>query len=328
MTQFIELYNSLDLFEELNSTNKVNGNYFKDGFVKETYGNKTEEFSKPFAWRVNQKKIEEIKKKLKHKRKPDEVVILTDGFALSAASIFMKNAYKSGAGIIIGYNGNPTLPDNIFDISQSPSAVFGINNYINIYPEIYAKTARDLIGLSGITCIASFHEFQESHIPQEYDVQIVDKRIKIFNPYDDTYYQTFIEEAIKVLDYYKENCNPKNKFFVKLSDECKFDNHLHGGFRCGNNSKWNKSDCVPAYCDAGYYYNRIANSCIVFPMEGDKTWIFIVIGVSAGAVIIIIILVIIICYKKHYLCFNKAEKTFDPNYNVNDDNLILDENET
>ena len=33
---------------------------------------------------------------------------------------------------------------------------------------------------------------------------------------------TKIEEAIKVLDFYKENCNPKNKFLVKLSDECKF----------------------------------------------------------------------------------------------------------
>ena len=329
MTQFIELYNSFELFEELNSTNKVNGSYFKDGFVNETYGNKIEEFSKPFVWRVNQKKIEEIKKKLKHKRRPDEIVILTDGFALSAASIFMKSAYKSGAGIIIGYNGNPNLPDNIFDISQSPSAVLGVQNYKNIYPEIFEKTARDLIGLASITCIASFHEFQESHIPQEYDVQIPDKRIKIFHPYDDSYYQTFIEESIKVLDYYKENCNPKNKFFVKLSDECKFDNHLHGGFRCGSDSKWNKSDCVPSYCDSGYYYNRIANSCIVYPLDKDnKTWIYIVIGVSAAVVIIIIVVLIIICYKKHYLCFNKAEKSFDPNYNVNDDNLILDENET
>ena len=129
----------------------------------------------------------------------------------------MKNAYKSAAGIIIGYNGNPTLPDNIFDISQSPSAIISLEYYKNIYPEIYEKTVRDLIGLTGITCIASFHEFQESHIPQEYDIQIPDQRIKIFHPYDDAYYQKFIEEAINVLDYYQENCNPKNKIFVKIS---------------------------------------------------------------------------------------------------------------
>ena len=221
---------------------------------------------------------------------------------------------------------------------------------------MYEKMNRDLIGLTGITCIASFHEFQESHIPQEYDVQIPDKRIKIFHPYDDTYYQTFIEEAIKVLDYYKENCNPKNKIFVKLSDECKFDNHLHGGFRCGSDSKWNKSDCAPAYCDTGYYYNRMSNYCIVYPMEGEgkkddeqtdeqktdgdktdgekdergkngKTWLYIVIGASAaGVIIIVIVVLLIICYKKHYLCFNKVEKTVDPIYNINQDDLIYDEN--
>ena len=331
MTKLIELFNYFELFDELNSTNIVNETYFRDGFVKETYGDKIEEFSKPFVWRINQTKIEKIKKNLKHKRKPDEIVILTDGFAYSATSIFLKNAYKSGAGIIIGYNGNPTLPDNIFDISQSPSAIFSLEYYKNIYPEMYEKMNRDLIGLTGITCIASFHEFQESHIPQEYDVQIPDKRIKIFHPYDDTYYQTFIEEAIKVLDYYKENCNPNNKIFVKLSDECKFDNHLHGGFRCGSDSKWNKSDCVPAYCDTGYYYNRLSNSCIVYPMEGNgkngKTWLYIVIGASAaGVIIIVIVVLLIICYKKHYLCFNKVEKTVDPIYNINQDDLIYDEN--
>ena len=83
MTKFIELFNSLELFDELNSTNIVNENYFKDGFVKETYGDKIEEFSKPLVWRINETKIEKIKKNLKHKRRPDEIVILTDGFAYS-----------------------------------------------------------------------------------------------------------------------------------------------------------------------------------------------------------------------------------------------------
>ena len=271
-------------------------------------------------------------------------MILTDGFALSAASFFMKNAYKSGAGIIIGYNGNPNLPDDIFDISQSPSAFLGVMNYKYIYPEIYEKIVRDLIGLFGLTCIASFHEFQESHIPQEFDVQIADQRIKIFNPYDDTHYNTFIEEAIKVLDNYKENCNPKNKLLLKLSDECKFDNHLHGGFSCGSDSKWNISDCVPTYCDSGYYYNRISNSCIIYPGENedeksdedktdeekktgdkdDKIWLYIVIPVAGTIVILIIILIIF--YKMHLFCFKKVEKTHDPNYNVNED-LVPEEND-
>jgi hypothetical protein len=271
ITIFIEFYNNDTIFDEINSTNKVNGNYFKDGFVSEKYGNKVEEFSKPFAWKVNQRKIEEIKSKLKNKRKPTEIVVMTDGFALSAASVFMKSVYKSGAGIVIGYNGNPSLSDDVtFDISQSPSAVLSLGGYNYIYPDIVKKTIEYKIGLASLTCIASYHEFQESHIPQEYDVQFPDKRIKIYKEYDDASYQEFINEAIEVLDSYKENCNPNNTMLVLFSDECKFDNHLHGGYACGSDLKWNKSNCIPVYCDGGYYYNKISNSCIKYPIENKE----------------------------------------------------------
>ena len=90
---FIGLYNTFNLFNEFNSTKKIDRNYFKDGFTCETYGNKIEELSKPFAWRINQKQIEQIKKKLKHKRTSTEILVLTDGYAFSAASIFMKYIY-------------------------------------------------------------------------------------------------------------------------------------------------------------------------------------------------------------------------------------------
>ena len=334
MTQFIEFYNSFDLFVEINSTKKVDGNYIKEGFVSETYGDQTEELSKPFVWKVNQTKIEEIKKNFKHKRKPNEIAILTSGFAFSSANILLQNFYKSGAGITIAYNGNPILPDDIFDLGQHSSAVAGLEAFKNIYPEIYEKTKNYSIGLATITCMATYHEFQESHIPQEYDVQIADKRIKIFQAYNDALYQTFIEEAIKVLDYYKENCNLKNKYFVKLSDECIFDNHLHGGFRCGTDSKWNTSDCFPSYCDTGYYYNRISNSCIVYPMENEdnkentnkenKIWLYIIISIAA-ALFIFGVMMLIICYKKKLYCFKKIEKNSDTNYNINDDLMPNDD---
>ena len=311
MSLFIDKYNSYNLFEEINSTNKLHSDYIKDGFVSEKYGNETEEFSKPFAWRVNQKKIEEIKSKLKHKRKPTDIVIITDGFALSSASIFLKNAYKSGAGILVGYNINPNFPNDTFDLGQHSSAFMGIHHYEHIYPEIYNNTYKYLIGLNGITCMASYHEFQESHIPQEYDVQFPDKRIKIYNSYEDIYYQDFINEAIEVLNSYQENCNPKHEMLVKFSDKCKFDNHLHGGYKCGTDSKWNESDCIPVYCDVGYYYNKISNSCIVYPMKkddnGDKgieTWVTIVIVIGSIVILaIIIILILLIFNKKKILCF-------------------------
>ena len=83
-------------------------------------------------------------------------MILTDSFAFSSASVFMKNAYKSGAGIIIGYNGNPNLPDDIFDLSQSPSLFYGIEEFQNIFPEIANKILRNSIGLKKITSMESF----------------------------------------------------------------------------------------------------------------------------------------------------------------------------
>ena len=246
---------------------------------------------------------------------------MTDGFAFSAASTFMKNAYKSGAAIIIGYNGNPNLPDDIFDISQSASGVFGMNSYKDIYPEIYNNIVKYKMGLNSITCIASYHEFQESHIPQEYDVQIADKRTKLFNPYDDSSYQDFINEAIDGLKWYQENCNPKHEMLVLFSDECKFDiSHMHGGFRCGKDSKWNKTDCIPVYCDSGYFYNKISNSCIKYPMENnnDKTWIIIV-SVVCGVIVLAIIIILIILYKKKALCFKKSSAK---NESIANENLV------
>lgn len=265
---------------------------------------------------------------------------MTDGFALSSASIFMKNIYKSGAGIIIGYNGNPILSD-VFDISQSPTAVMGKESYQYIYPEIINKMFEYKIGLNGLTCIPSYHEFQESHIPQEYDVQTPDKRINIFNNYDDAFYQEFINEAIEVLDSYKENCNPNHKMLVLFSDECKFDNHLHGGYACGSDSKWNnKSDCIPTYCDSGYYYNKISNSCIKYPMEeeggkegengkekenggkNNKNWVIIVIIICAAVILIVVLLIILHC--KKLLCFKRDDKTIETEVGGANNQLLND----
>ena len=321
--KFIDLLNRLELFVEFNSTKEINEDYFKDGFVSEKYGDKTEEFSKPFSWKINQKKIEEIKSKLKHKRAPTDIIVLTDGLGANAASIFLKNIYKSGAGIVTGYNGNPNLPDNIFDISQSASAALIIRGYKEIYPEIYENTVNYLIGLLSLTCIATYHEYQDSYIPQEYDVQIPDQRIKIFKPYDDIYYQEFITEAINVLDSYQENCNPENKMLVLFSDECKFNNkQLHGGFGCGYDSKWNTSNCIPVYCDSEYYYNKASNTCIKYPIEGKKIWWIILVSIL-GFLILAGVITIIILYKKKLLCFKKKEIIIDDgdNYNINNDLL-------
>ena len=321
--KFIEILNYLELFTEFNSTKEINEDYFKDGYVTEKYGDKVEQFSKPFSWKINQKKIEEIKSKIKHKRAPTDIIILTDGLGPNAASIFLKNIYKSGAGIITGYNGNPNLSNDIFDISQSASFFMIVRGYKDIYPEIYNNIINYKIGLLSLTCLATYHEYQESNTPQEYDVQMPDERIKIFKAYDDIYYQEFINEAINIIDSYKENCNPENKMLVLFSDQCKFNNkQLHGGFSCGFDSKWNYTNCIPVYCDSGYYYNKIDNICIKYPIEGKKIWWIILVSVL-GFLILAGVVTIIILYKKKLLCFKKKEIIIDndTNYNINDDLL-------
>ena len=134
--------------------------------------------------------------------------------ALAIARISVKNIYKSGAGIVTGYNGNPNLPDDAFDISQAASFFMLIRGFKDMYPETYNNIINYRIGLLSITYISTYHDYQESHRPQEFDVQIPDKRIKIFKPYEDKYYQEFITEAIDVINSYKENCNPENKMLV------------------------------------------------------------------------------------------------------------------
>ena len=57
-------------------------------------------------------------------RKPNEIIVFTDGFSYSATSVLIKNLQESGNAIIVGYNGNPSekKKNDKFDASQSPSA--------------------------------------------------------------------------------------------------------------------------------------------------------------------------------------------------------------
>ena len=130
-----------------------------------------------------------------------------------------------------------------------------------------------------------------------------------------------------------------------FSDECKFENsQMHGGFRCGKDSKWNKTDCIPVYCDSGYFYNKIINSCIKYPIEKedhnetdsdntdegddkspkDNKTLIIILSVIGSVVVLSIIIILIVLYKKKVLCFKK----YDINDNINvGENLVLETNE-
>ena len=140
----------------------------------------------------------------------------------------------------------------------------------------------------------------------EFEITNIDERVELYNKYDDSRYQEFVDEAKKIFQKYNEiNCNPDNKNIILLSDKCKFsDNITHGGFECGEDGKWSDK-CIPSYCDMGYYYDIVQKKCIVDPcysiyeevikIENTKKWrklrnLFIWIILAIVVIIIIIIL--------------------------------------
>ena len=74
----------------------------------------------------NREEFNNEKKSLKNKRKPTEILVFTDGYSASAASLFTKTLQNYGGAITVGYNGNP-VSDDIFDGSQHFSNVFYSN---------------------------------------------------------------------------------------------------------------------------------------------------------------------------------------------------------
>ena len=72
-----------------------------------------------------------------------------------------------------------------------------------------------------------------------------------------------MEEAHYIFEKYKTECNPKNKKLIFIADECVFnDTIMHGGYECGSDGKWNKTTCVPSYCENGFVYDTKTNKCI------------------------------------------------------------------
>ena len=72
--------------------------------------------------------IENFKESLTSKiKKPQEIIIFTDGYSFSATSDFIKTTYLAGGAIIVGYNGNPNF--ETFDSSQNPASVTTTEKY-------------------------------------------------------------------------------------------------------------------------------------------------------------------------------------------------------
>ena len=233
-------------------------------------------FAEPIdlSYDFNEKLIQK-KKALKNKRKPTDILIYTNGNLVSVPAVFIKNFQHYGGGIVTGYFGNPHKNNIPFDSAQSTSDIMEQKRLMMRCPRGYQK---ELIKRYNFTMDIPENQYFYGDFnfkyPLEYSVTPVDERVEIFQYLKSSTYQLFIDEAKKIFDKYKTQCNPKNKKLVLVSGECdnKFENsYTHGGYECGDDGKWSNK-CVPSYCDQGNVFNYTSNKCIPIQEKVDFSY--------------------------------------------------------
>lgn len=159
--------------------------------------------------------------------------------------------------------------DTKVDASQSNSPVGSFSFYEPV------KNLNDLGYSLGITVGEHFdsNDNREPKIPMEFTIYPVDTVVDIYKPYSDSIYDRFVKEAKQIFNKYNNiegECNPDNKYLYFETDECDSKlniEHAHGGYLCGNDSKWNKTNCIVAYCDKDYILNDERTECVKNPCD-------------------------------------------------------------
>ena len=208
-----------------------------------------------------------IKKLIQNKRKPTEILIFTDGYSASSASLFTKSLQNEGGAIIAGYNGNPENKE-IFDSSQHFSSVISWSDLKKIDENTTSKLEELEVRFSQICITNNYLDYNNLKVPEEYNIMEVDVVTDIYESFDaNLNYDLFIDKGKKILEQYIKECNIKNNKLTLFNENCTFknDKYAHGGFGCGNNGKWNESQCIPIYCDEGYFFDNIQNKCVKDP---------------------------------------------------------------
>ena len=274
LLEMISPYTSINIYTSIRAIESIKNNY--RGFFHEidkckiksqvdifkkvksiNYGNITEEMFEPFIV-VDQsvrKKSDEIRKSLKHKKKPTEIIVFTDGYSFSATSILLKYLQYYGGGIVVGYFGNPKI--NItFDSSLSTSAIITMS-----YLSLWNQNFRELMQKYNINLqfayLQSFTDPSNISTPLEYIVTPVDERISLYENFNESNYHFFVEKAKEIFARYQKNCSKINKNLVLYNSNCTFDEkNLHGGNPCGDDGEWDTSTCVPSYCDDNYIFDK------------------------------------------------------------------------
>ena len=252
---------------------KENGDEFVDNeeFLKDITTDKLSDDNeynrtkqKPFQIKIIQDNKDLI---IRNKyKKPTEIIIFTDGYSFSATSFFIKSLHHFGGAIIVGFNGDPDIKKEDFDASQSPTFVLEFENIPNI------QIQNDLIDFGYFFKQISYgpsykNQYIEGKLdyPEEFNVTPVDERVNIYDEYDDTLYQKFIDKAKEIFKKYnvEGKCNPDNKNLKMLNTECdkNFDKYTKGGYECGKDGKWSDK-CKPFYCHKNYYFDYVNQKCV------------------------------------------------------------------
>ena len=204
--------------------------------------------------------IEEIRKNMKNKRKPTEILILTDGYTFSSAALYIKYLQKMGGAIIAGYNGNPHKND-IFDSSLSPTGIF-TSDLLDIFNSEENNILKNKYNIIlEIPGVQTFYDLEDQNVPLEYDVTPVDVRLNLYGDFSDETYISFVNRSIDVFNYIENKCY--SPYLIKFDEKCdnKFKKkYIHGGYTC-NNGVWSNT-CVEAYCDLGYTFNKKEKKCV------------------------------------------------------------------
>ena len=199
----------------------------------------------------------------KNLKRPTDIIIYTDGFSYSATSTFIKGFQHIGGAITVGYFGNPKINGtDVFDASQADSGIFDFEG-----SETYNKLKELGWTIYGITIEEVFDGtiIDGKEYPREYTILPVDYRVDIYSEYSDDIYGQFISEGKTIFDSVnnKKTCDLKNDRLLMHSDNCKnIAEHLHGGYKCGDDGHWDETTCVPYYCDIGYSFDKENNICV------------------------------------------------------------------
>ena len=238
------------------------------------------------------KEFDEVKKSLKNKRKPTEILIFTDGYSASSASLFTKSLQNEGGAIIAGYNGNPASSD-VFDSSQHFSSVFKRNDLSILEKDLTEKMQKTGIFFSQICGTGNFFDYNELKIPEEFNIKQLDEVTEIFEEYnEDKNYNLFMETAKNIFLKYKNQCNKNNNKITLFDQKCVFedDKHAHGGHPCGQDGKWDLTKCSKAYCKEGYLLDYKANKCVRDPCSDKSTDNFELVKVNVFLLILLLMI--------------------------------------